>query len=90
MYEYIVPLLILGAIAAAAFIVIRAVFSSPTSVEMEIVINADEENSETERAVVTTRYIAEKYFKNAKIYLRGKDEKYIQYLCRTYGVLHRE
>ena len=90
LYEYIIPLMILAAVAAAAFIIIRAVFMSRTFTQMDIIISADDEAEEVERGIVTARFVTEKYFVNAAIYVSGEDDGYIEYLCKTYGVLRKE
>lgn len=89
MMNIILPLLAAVCIAAAVFIALSAVMSCGDGDEIEIFIDADKAGERLEEVVLGTLLVAEKYFKNSAVYIKGGEEKKTDALCRTYGVLKK-
>jgi hypothetical protein len=59
-------------------------------VAVEIIISGDEKAEQLENTVLLAKQAAQKYFKNANVYIRGGESKYIDVLCRRYHVQRKE
>ena len=85
MYSYVVPVIVMIMILAVLYILFRAAFRKVSSGRVEIVIDADSIEG-LDGLILTAKYVAGKYFENADVYIRGSNEKYVDALCRSYGV----
>lgn len=72
MWEYIIPITIMAFILAVFFILLRAVLIIPSEAKVEIIIN-DDDKEETEKTLISARLVADRYFKNAQIYIREEN-----------------
>ncbi len=87
--QYIVPLLITVCLALAALLLFRAM-GVPAEGSVEIIITGDEKAENIENTVAMAKRLSERYFKNARVYIRGGDDTYVSALCRRYGVRRKE
>ena len=87
--QYIVPLFISVCLAAAVFLLFYAE-GRPAGGAIEIIIGGDETAESVEHTVAMARRLSERYFKNAQIYIRGGEERYVSALCKRYGVQRKE
>ncbi|MBE7024556.1 MAG: hypothetical protein E7408_00675 [Ruminococcaceae bacterium] len=87
--EYIVPLLITVCLAAAALLLLRAM-GVPADGSVEIIITGDEDVENIENTVAMAKRLGQRYFSNARVYIRGSDSTYVNALCKRYGVLKKQ
>ncbi len=87
--QYIVPLLITVCLALVAILLLRAM-GVPAGGSVEIIIAGDEKAENIENTVAMAKRLSEQYFKNARVYIRGGENTYVNALCRRYGVLRKE
>ncbi|MBQ7036135.1 MAG: hypothetical protein IJN74_01430 [Clostridia bacterium] len=87
--QYGIPLLITGFLALFAVLLFRSLHGS-TEASVEIIISGDEGAEQLENTVMIAKQAAERYFKNASVYIRGGEGAYIDALCQRYHVLRKE
>ncbi len=87
--QYIIPLIISLCIAAVVYILLYAA-GRPAEGDVEIIIGGEEQTESVENTVAMARWLSERYFKDARIYIRGGEERYVSTLCRRYGVRRKE
>lgn len=87
--QYIIPLLI-TLLLAVFWVFLLKNFHGSTKAAVEIIISGDEKAEQLENTVLVAKAAAERYFKNANVYIRGGDDAYIDILCRRYHVLRKE
>lgn len=88
--EYIVAGIIVFMLAVSSYILIRATLGDIEKTRIEIVIDADTADEDIEYAVITAKRVAEKYFRNCDVYIKGGESELIYALCRTHGVIRKE
>ena len=87
--QYIVPFLITVCLAAAAFILLRAI-GVPAGGNVEIIIAGDEGAENIENTVAMAKRLSQRYFSGARVYIRGGDTTYVNALCARYGVERKQ
>jgi len=83
--EYIISVICSMVFTLAFYLILRAITPS-SDMRIEIIINAEDKEDETEKTIVAAKLIADKHFKNAEIYIRGGNPAYVDALCRQYGI----
>ncbi len=87
--QYIVPLLITVCVALAATLLLHAT-GVPADGSVEIIITGDEGAENIENTVAMAKRFAQRYFKDACVYIRSSDSTYVRALCSRYGVQRKE
>ncbi len=87
--QYIIPLLITLLLAVFSVLLLKNVLGR-TEAAVEIIISGDEKVEQLENTVLIAKQAAQRYFKNANVYIRGGDGAYIDVLCRRHHVLRKE
>lgn len=87
--NYAIPLLITFLLAAFCILLLRVIPGS-TGARVEMIITGDEKAENMEKAVIIAKRLAQRYFKNAEVYVRGGANTYIDALCRRYDVRRKE
>ena len=85
MFGYFLPALAISFILWAAFILFHAAVKCDSSVKVQIIIDAGDER-DIEELVIAAKNVANKYFDNADIFVRGSDEEYCEILCKAHNV----
>ncbi|MDD6308650.1 MAG: hypothetical protein PUB07_04770 [Clostridia bacterium] len=86
--QYGIPILITLLLVCMVVLLLRAV-RAPVRTYVEIIVSGDECPEDLENAVITAKLLAERYFDDACVYVRGKDNAYIDMICRRYGVCRK-
>ncbi len=87
--QYGIPLLITLLLVWTVVLLIRAI-TVPARTYVEIIISGDDVPEDVENAVITAKRLAEKYFENASVYVKGQDNIYINAICRRFGIERKE
>ncbi len=87
--QYGIPLLITLCLILATVVLLRSVHGTAEAT-VEIIISGDEQAENIENTVMIAKQMAQRYFKNASVYIRGEGSTYIDALCRRYDVMRKE
>ncbi|MBQ7718719.1 MAG: hypothetical protein IJT38_05410 [Clostridia bacterium] len=85
MYSYVIPVLAIILILAALYMLFFAAFKNISPAQVTIIIDADVREG-VEQQVLTAKRVADRYFTNASVYVRGGDDDYVDILCRSYRI----
>ncbi len=88
--EYLVAGIIVLMLAVSSYILISAMLGDIEKTRIEIVIDADTADEDFEYAVITAKRVADKYFRNCDVYIRGGENELVDALCRTHGVTRKD
>ncbi len=87
--QYGIPLLITLLLIWTVVLLVRAIVA-PARTYVEIIVSGDDVPEDVENAVMTAKRLAERYFENACVYVRGKDNIYIDAICRRFDVKRKD
>ena len=87
--EYLIPIIITFLLAAALFTLIASTIM-PSDAKVEIIVYSDENPDNLEYALMSAEKVAEKYFNNSTIYLKGRENDYINAVCKKYGAIRKD
>ena len=74
---------------AAAYIISHALLKQNADAVIEIIIDGDKAGEHLEDIAMSVRIVADKYFKNSAIYIRGGHNELTNAVCNVYGMIKK-
>ncbi|MBO4896907.1 MAG: hypothetical protein J5590_01245 [Clostridia bacterium] len=77
---------IIALLFAAGYIISNAVLSQKPDSVIEITIDGDKAGEQLEDIALSVRIVADKYFKNSSVFVRGGRSELSEAVCKVYGM----
>ena len=71
---------------AVSYIISNALSAQNADAVIEITIDGDKAGEQLENIALSVRIVADKYFNNSAIYIRGGRDDLANSVCRVYGM----
>lgn len=84
--EYIIPLLLVLVFAICGICVLNFLPTKTNCSDVKFIINGDTSPENLEVIVISAKTACEKHFQDAKIYIEGGDEFFVNLICKRYNV----
>ena len=84
--QLILVFTILILLFAAGYIISNAVLSQKADSVIEITIDGDKAGEQLENIALSVRIVADKYFKNSAVFIRGGRQELTDAVCKVYGM----
>ncbi len=71
---------------AAGYIILNSLLSQKADSVIEIIIDGDKAGERLEDIALSVRIVADRYFQNPALYIRGGREELRDAVCKVYGM----